>query len=79
MLARCHVESLNAVSALLKASKAQNSVSETSRYQFLAMEASTSALAALGQAKLWAGPAMASHVAVLRSVGNCISQVPRGT
>ena len=78
MLARCHVESLNAVSTLLKASKANNIVQETREGHNLALGAAISALGALGKAKLWAGPAMASHNAVLRAIGNCLSQVPRG-
>ena len=44
----------------------------------MALGAAISALGALGKAKLWAGPAMASHNAVLRAIGNCLSQVPRG-
>ena len=76
MLARCYVESLNAVSTLLKASKANNIVQETREGHNLALGAAISALGALGKAKLWAGPA--SHNAVLRAIGNRLSQVPRG-
>ena len=61
-----------------KASKANNIVQETREGHNLALGAAISALGALSKAKLWAGPAMASHNAVLRAIGNCLSQVPRG-
>ena len=78
MLARCHVESLNTVSALLRANKADKRAIETTKGHNMALCASVSALRALGRARLWEGPAMSSHAAVLRATGNCLSQVPRG-